>query len=342
MNIYNIIKWYRRINSPRLKLLGILALHLTRRRYLYFALDPSLSCNFRCLMCFFSNPENEKYMHGTFSDEDIQQIAKAVFHRTLKLQIGCSAEPTTYQNLAQLVKIAHNHKVPYISLTTNGNLLTRKLLQQLAENGLDEVIVSAHGLDQETYEHMMRHGRFDKFLQLIANVGEVRKQYPSLKMRINFTICQENIQSLKHFPKVFDSVKPDTVQFRPVQDIGSSAYNNYSIEKLEETFAGIIQPLISYCEQHNITCLYPELQNMNIIAKENEEKQHVNSVFEMLPYFYMSPHQEWRKKFDPYNETFEGFCKRTNRVRTILNGLINPYHETERDNMTKSLNYTIK
>lgn len=57
MNIYKILKIYQKIKSPKVKLLGILALHITKRRYLSLNIDPALACNFRCRMCYFSDNE---------------------------------------------------------------------------------------------------------------------------------------------------------------------------------------------------------------------------------------------------------------------------------------------
>lgn len=57
MNIYKLLKVYQKIKSPKVKLLGILALHITKRRYLSLNIDPALACNFRCRMCYFSDNE---------------------------------------------------------------------------------------------------------------------------------------------------------------------------------------------------------------------------------------------------------------------------------------------
>lgn len=342
MNIYNILKWYRRIQNPRLKLLGILLLHITKRRYLSIAMDPSLACNLRCRMCYFSNPDSTRWLHGVFSEEDIQQIAKAVFHRGLRLQIGCGAEPTTYKGLSMLVKTAHDYGIPHISITTNGNLLTQERLQELADNGLHEIVISTHGMDRETYEHMMRNAKFDLFTQLINNIGGVKELHPALKLRINFTMCAENIESLKNFYNVFNNVKPDILQLRPVQDIGSNSYENYSMEELKNRYDEIINPLVEYCQKNGITCLYPEKNNIDIVEDENKRKRHINTTIEMLPNFHLSPHSEWKKEFNPYEETFEQYSKRTHHVRFIWKHLLNPYREDKQESMTKAFNYTIK
>ena len=341
MNFYRLFKWYKRINSPRLKLLGVLVMHMARKRYLYISIDPALTCNLRCRMCYFSNPEKAKEMRGSFSDEDISHIAKALFHRGLKIQIGCGAEPTTFKSLGYLVKTAHDYGIPSISITTNGNLLTHERLQQLVTDGLDEIILSAHGLDKDTYEYMMRNASFDRFMGLIASVGEIKKEHPNLKLRVNYTVCVDNIDSLKNFSRVFSNVKPDILQLRPVQDIGSSDYDSYSMKELEDRYDDIVKPLVDYCNDNGITCLYPEKKNIGIIESENKDKRHVNSVAEMLPFFHLEPGDGWKDDFNPYTETFEEYCKRTRHTRRIIKYLINPYRE-ERAETTRSLNYNIR
>ena len=341
MNIYSIIRLYQRIKSPRLKLLAILSMHVMRRRYLYAVIDPALACNLRCRMCFFSNPESLKKMGGRFSEDDIESIAKAVFHRVLKLQIGCGAEPTTYKNLNRLVSIAAEHGIHNISLTTNGNLLSFDSLKQLVDSGLSEIILSAHGMSKVTYEEMMRGASFERFKQLIANLSVMKEKHPELRVRINYTMCADNVDDLSLFPKVFAEVKPNVIQLRPVQDIGSTAYTNYSLKELAETYDQHMTPILAFCRENGITCLYPDKTNLECINEENEQHEHTNSAVDMLPLFYLSPRKGWREGFDPYRETFEQFSKRTRRGCLMLRSLLTGTQPEAQYNTTKALNYNI-
>jgi len=188
----------------------------------------------------------------------------------------------------------------------------------------------------------MPYAKFDLFTRLIDNIGTIRTQHPTLKLRINFTMCTENIESLRCFYNVFKDVKPDILQLRPVQDIGSKSYDNYSMKELDNKYDDIIKPLVEYCQKNNIICLYPEKSNISIIENENKEKKHVNPTIEMFPCFHLSPHNRWKEEFNPYEETFEQYSKRTHRVRFIWKHLLNPYQEEKQENVTKALNYTIK
>ena len=119
--------------------MGIWLFHVLGKRYIGVFLDPVLACNFRCKMCYFSDEEKRKSLRGTLKYEEIEAIAGSLFHRALKLQIGCGAEPTLHKDLVKIIALGKRYNVPYVSLTTNGNLLTKKQLAVAVENGLDEL-----------------------------------------------------------------------------------------------------------------------------------------------------------------------------------------------------------
>ena len=88
MNIYRLLQLNRKIKSHRIKFLGLFILHTFNKRYLAVNLDPVMACNLRCKMCYFTDEDYVKTLKGQFNDDDIEQVAKTIFRRALKLQIG--------------------------------------------------------------------------------------------------------------------------------------------------------------------------------------------------------------------------------------------------------------
>ena len=84
-------------------------------------------------------------MHGCFTEEDIQAIAHSLFHRVLRLQIGCGAEPTTFKYLDETISLASEWECPHLH-DDQWQLLTLDTLKRLVGHGLDEIVLSAHGL----------------------------------------------------------------------------------------------------------------------------------------------------------------------------------------------------
>lgn len=199
MNIYNKLKL---IASGRIpgwaKLLGLSALMVTRRRMAGIFIDPVNSCNLRCRMCYFSDPEHRKTMTGRLSDSDIDRVERAFFARALKLQIGCGAEPTLDPRVPDIIRRGKAAGIPFISITTNGQLIAdgRLDLDELCAAGLNEVTLSMHGTRAETFEHLMPGAKFEKHQKLIAMLEEARRKYPELTVRINFTVNSLNVEDL--------------------------------------------------------------------------------------------------------------------------------------------------
>ena len=119
-NIYNILRLGTQIKSRRLKLLGIWLFHVLGKRYIGIFLDPVLACNFRCKMCYFSDEQKRKSLRGTLKYEEIEAIAGSLFHRALKLQVGCGTDFTqglgknhcTGQTIQRPLRFTHDKREP--------------------------------------------------------------------------------------------------------------------------------------------------------------------------------------------------------------------------------------
>lgn len=335
-NIYDILKIVMRIRSQRLKLFGLWLLHCCGRRYLGIFLDPALACNLRCRMCYFSDEEKRKSYHGNLKYEEIELIANKLFHRALKLQIGCGAEPTLHKDLVKIIALGKRHQVPYISLTTNGQLLTKELLFAAVANGLNELTLSTHGLTRTTYESFMTNASYDRFRSLLADIANVKKSYPKFRLRINYTINADNFRELNQLWEVLGETV-DILQIRPIQRIGNSTYQNFELSSIYGAYEEVIAPLIKACEQKGIVCLIPDKENLQILATTQEND---NSI-EQFSYCYISARGCWQDDFDYHTESFESYAASHHWAKRILEKMVHRPHKTEICT-TRKMNYTIK
>lgn len=343
MNIYKLLKVYTKIRSPKVKALGLLVMHLLRRRYTCLFFDPVLACNLRCRMCYFSDAERRKTLHGMFSDADVSAIAASLFPYLMKLQIGCGAEPTLYRGLSRIVKLGKRYGVPYISITTNGNLLAEEKMLELVDAGLDEITISLHGARKETYEYFMRGADFGKFNVLLDTLRKVKRERPDFCIRVNYTVNEDNVDDLRYIPQLFDGLSVNVLQLRPVQKIGESEYSNFSMSKVLDKYDECIMSVVNYCRQNGVLCIYPSKDNIRRLSEGAEEgaTDSRNGVIDMLPHFYLSPYEGWKSKIDPYHENFYDCCRRERRVGKILRFLLSSGKKEERDS-TKAMNYKVK
>jgi MoaA/NifB/PqqE/SkfB family radical SAM enzyme len=311
-----------------LKGLGIWLFHVLGKRYIFVFFDPVLACNLRCRMCYFSDEEKRKNLKGFLNREDLPRIAEVIFSRILKLQIGCGAEPSIFNYNAELVSLGKQYGVPYISYTTNANLLTEEEIYKLLDAGLNEFTISLHGVEKHSYEDLMQGASYEKFLSVLTQISQAKSKYPNFKIRINFTVNEQNIKELPNFFKVFGDIKIDILQVRPVQDIGGEVKFTENKAEFNAKFNEITLVLKTECAKRGITYIAP------LHLEENPKPNKSSGVMNMV-YLHISPRNfgdgvDWR------NETFKQYCKRTHYTKHLFKKIF-----AKKEFSNNQLNYDI-
>lgn len=323
------------IKSHRIKFFGLWWLHVLNKRYLAVNFDPVNACNLRCKMCYFTDENYVKTLKGTFDKADLPLWAARTLPRALKLQVGCGTEPTLYKHLDAVFELGKEYKVPHISLTTNAILLQKDKLESWVKNGLDEITVSLHGVYKETYEFMMGKSDYEQFHKSLALITELKKNYPQLTLRINYTFNEDNFEELKDFYKVYGKHKIDIIQLRPLSKIGETAYNNFSLDKIIPIYDTFINQFKRESQERGVTLL-AATNKEKLINRSNEE-----SLLFHYTYFYVSPTKFWKEDFDWKNETFNQYCKRKNWAKELLKIAFTSKKKLKHLQREQNLNYNI-
>ncbi|GAA3631301.1 radical SAM protein [Flavivirga jejuensis] len=302
MNVYKLLRLNRKIKSHRIKFFGLWLLHTFNKRYLAVNLDPVLACNLRCKMCYFTDADYVKTLKGQFKEEELDLIAKAIFKRALKLQIGCGTEPTLYKNLVKIVKLGKEYKVPYISLTTNANLLNEESIEALLKAGLNEFTISLHGVTKESYEGFMKKASYEKFHNAFNALQKLKQKY-DFKVRINYTFNKDNFYELKDLFAHFNGASFDLLQVRPIRKLGNTEYSDFDLEPLRKNYSETIQKIREDCKANNITLLASDYI-------PNKELINDSSLIFDYTFCYVSPDSFWKKGFNWKEESFNQYSKK--------------------------------
>ncbi|MCB0398323.1 MAG: radical SAM protein [Winogradskyella sp.] len=332
MNIYKLLQLNRKIKSHRIKFLGLFLLHKFNKRYLAVNLDPVLACNLRCKMCYFTDADYVKTLKGQFKEDDLEHVAQTIFNRALKLQIGCGTEPTLYKNLVRIVELGKQHKVPYISITTNANLLTKENIEPLLQAGLNEFTISLHGVTKESYENFMKKASYEKFQNALNAFVELKKTY-DFKVRINYTFNKDNFYELKDFFKHFKGASFDILQLRPIQKIGNTEYNDFDVSSLEKDYLDLIKDVRQQCSDHHITLMAPN--SLSVLREENDS----SFVFDYT-FCYVSPNKFWKDGFNWREESFNDYSKKIGWSKLLLSNAFKT--KSELRSLSNKLNYEIE
>lgn len=346
VNIYRLLKIAASGKVPRfVKLICLWAIHISGRRHIGIFLDPVLGCNLRCRMCYFSNERRRREMSGVITSGQLDCVERTFFPRALKLQIGCGAEPTLYPHLADIVSRARKSGVPDISLVTNGQLLADRaeILADLVKAGLNEITVSLHGTRPETYEYLMPGAEYARFTALLNALHNIKQSIcPQLKVRLNFTVNTMNMHDLEGnlfrnpWPEGF---RPDVVQLRPVQNMGSTAWTDYDSGALKSHYEATFGNVAAYCRAHGITCIVPTLEQIDEVVTPQDS---VSALIEDITYCYISPKSAYKQDFNLGSDSFEAYHRRHHTARRLLMAAFFNRDNSRRRNASKKLNYNIK
>jgi len=271
-------------------------------------------------------------MKGSIKKEDLSLIAGALFHRALKLQIGCGAEPSLFPYNKELILLGKQNKIPYISITTNANLFSPDDWWKLADTGIDEFTLSMHGVTQQSYEYFMKGASYEKYLEAMKTLTDIKETHPKLKIRLNYTINKDNLVELQSFFDTFGCYKFDILQLRPIQPLGDTDYKFFSWEDIYYQYDQIIGKLKKQCEDRGIVCIAPG--KTDLLGKARG-----NSPLVQMTYCYIRPRYIWHSDFDPEVDTYESYSKKKQLSKKYFKNIFQYKKSTGDEN--KQLNYDI-
>tara|TARA_Y100000310_G_scaffold241784_1_gene245888 strand:- start:55208 stop:56461 length:1254 start_codon:yes stop_codon:yes gene_type:complete len=121
---------------------------------------PITSCNLGCVYCSVDEGPLSRRKVDFIVEKDyiIEELKKLVDFKQedyIDAHINAQGEPTLYANMVELVAdIAKIPQVKSISIDTNGTLLYKKLIDDLATAGLTRINLSLNALDQQIADKM--------------------------------------------------------------------------------------------------------------------------------------------------------------------------------------------
>jgi MoaA/NifB/PqqE/SkfB family radical SAM enzyme len=290
--------------NHRVKFASVLLAHHLRLRHLFLRFDPIMACNLRCTMCYFSNDEYLKQVKGAFSEAEIHRIADLFFRRTLQLVIGCATEPTLYKGFPEIVRLAKDHKIPFVGFTSNGQLLNEEHIRKFIEYKLDELTLSVHGVHETTYETFMPRSAYATFHRVLQTLQKLKKDSSSSlpHLRMNYTVNNDNLTELGEFFSVFGDYDISTLQIRPIIDFAGK-YREPLSSDLLPAYRFIVGKLADECKKRNIVLLADKLD-------PTYESTNYTSLILQAVRRHITPQVVWQSDFDWKKETYDAYCKR--------------------------------
>ena len=210
-------------------LIGVIQFGIIDRRTNLIQIRPSTSCNLNCTFCSTDAGIHGKHsvqyeIEPNYLIEWVKGIIKLKECEEIEANIDSVGEPTLYPDLIGLIKeLKKIPKIKFISMQTNGTLLTKQKIKQLEKAGLNRINLSIHSLNKELAQKLSGTSAYS--IEKIKNMAKIIK---STKIELNLTpVYLPNINN-KEIEKIIQLAKELKC------NIGIQKYETYKYSRKEK------------------------------------------------------------------------------------------------------------
>ena len=168
-------------------------------------IEPTHTCNLRCVMCHVSYEELTK----TMLDVGFVKRLKGLEGKWVLL--GSNYEPVAHPKFVDLVNGLSDLGMK-LELTTNGTLFTDRVIRQIAGANFENVTVSFDGAHKETYEKIRRRANYDRALERIVNFKQA-VDGKDVYCAVNYTVMRSNVGEIVEAVDLWEGLGFDHLGF---------------------------------------------------------------------------------------------------------------------------------
>ncbi|MCR9248207.1 MAG: radical SAM protein [bacterium] len=174
-------------------------------------------CNVSCTMCPYAIKYDD---HGDAKDpiyrltlDEYKDITNGMNVESAHF-VGAYAEPLMNKELFAMIEHA-GAQGSRTAVTSNAMLMNRKFAEKIVDSGLGILTISLHGATKAVAEGIMRGADFDKVLDNIRTLQEVKRERGASNptIQINYVGQRTNVQDLPAFVELCDSLDVRIIHF---------------------------------------------------------------------------------------------------------------------------------
>lgn len=233
----------RALNLPRIYNLGLwfLAGHFLPEncfsRPISVDIEPTINCNLNCPFCHNKELVRRK---RSLTLDDFEKILKR-FPAAIRVNIQGMGEPLLNPEIAAMVAAAKRQK-KFVTLTTNGTLLSEDIFRRLSEAGLDRLIISLDAAEKKLYERLRPGADFTRVVENIRTAVASRGRRPLPLINLWSLATRETVGQLEMLADLAARLKVDSWGLQVnLTDWGKGAWR----EKIKHLRAGESEAAIS-------------------------------------------------------------------------------------------------
>ena len=165
-------------------------------------IDPCNICNLNCPLCPTGQGRRERAKRK-LSFNNFKRIIDELGAYLYRVDLHNWGEPLLNEEIYDMVHYAHIHNVE-VDLSTNLKLFDKEKAEKLVESGLDRLIISLSGTNQETYQKYHIGGDFNSVIEgtemMVRKKKELHSNTPSITWR--FLVMRHNEHQIAEVQKM--------------------------------------------------------------------------------------------------------------------------------------------
>ncbi len=185
---------------------------------LMLMVEPTNICNLKCPMCPSGNGDMKRPL-GKLDLEQFRKLMDEVGPYIMQVQLWNQGEPFINKNFLDFVACARRMGV-MTQTSTNGHYIrTAEDAEALVRSGLDILIFSLDGTNQETYEKYRVGGKFGIVMQALRLISEAKTELNSKTpiIELQFLLFKHNRQEIDEVKAIGKKYKVDRLSLKTAQ-----------------------------------------------------------------------------------------------------------------------------
>lgn len=170
-------------------------------------LEVTNQCNIDCTTCIRHSWKSEQgYMSDSTFDRILSQLKELPEIETV--HIGGFGEPMSHPNITNYIEALKKHDLR-VEMISNVYLLDENMAQSLVALGLNRLIISLDGPDEEEYNQIRVGSEFKSVISNIERLNQIKFEQKAyhLELGIEFVAMKQNYHKLPQLMKLADRLK---------------------------------------------------------------------------------------------------------------------------------------
>ena len=211
--IFNLIKIYTSLNLSKL-----FKKHIIWGYPPILMIEPTNICNLKCPMCPSGNGEMKRRM-GQLNFDNFKKLIDDIGDYLLQIQLWNQGEPFLNKSFLDFVRYA-NKKGIMTHTSTNGHFIrTDEEAENLINSGLDQLIFSMDGTNQESYEKYRVGGDYKLVISSLERITKMKEKLKSKRplIELQFLVFKHNQSEIEHLISMSKKLNINRISFKTAQ-----------------------------------------------------------------------------------------------------------------------------